>query len=292
MKLYKLGKVFALGFVSVILLTACGSSEKISTAANNNENEDKTEEVMKIKIAFSQDGKPISYVDENGEAAGYEVDAMKLVDEKLEQYEFEFVPSTSDDIFIGVEQGKYAVGIKNAFFTEERTAKYLYPKEFLGLSSTGLVLKAENANIKSLSDLASAGLSLAPIASSSAQYTLVAKFNEQNPDNQIELKAGDEFSLDVVQWVNEGRSDSAIALEAIYNKQVLDEEGPYHQFKDDLVYNEFAVIETWPLFNKNQQEFADAYDKAMSEIKKTDALSKLMEKYYDKDLFALLDSAN
>lgn len=50
------------------------------------------------------------------------------------------------------------------------------------------------------------------------------------------------------------------------------------------------VIKTWPLFNKEQQEFADAYDKAMAEIKQTDELNKLMEKHYGRDLFEVLET--
>lgn len=274
-------------FASLAFLTACGNSAETGTAPTKEDAELK--EVKKVKVAFSQDGRPITYVDENGQPAGYDVDAMRLVDEYLEDYEFEFIPTSSEDIFIGVEQGKYDVGVKNAFYTEERTKSFLYPKEFLGLSSTGLVLKADKAHIKNLSDFASAGLSLAPIAASSAQYTLVEEYNQAHPDNPVNLQAGDEFNLDVVQWVNEGRVEGAIAIEAIYTAQVTNENGPYHQFKDNLVYNEFAVIKTWPLFNKENTELAASYDEAMKEIKKTDKLSKLMEKYYGKDLFPLLE---
>ena len=66
----------------------------------------------------------------------------------LPEYEFEYVGTTSDDLLIGVEQGKYQAGVKNAFWTEERTAKFIFPQEFLGLSSAGLLLKKENENIK------------------------------------------------------------------------------------------------------------------------------------------------
>lgn len=289
MKLNKFGKLFAVGFASLALLAACGNNDSETNAPAEKE-EEETKEVQKVKVAFAQAAKPITYVDENGEAAGYDVDAMRLVDEYLEDYEFEFVPTSDEDLFIGVEQGKYDVGVKNAFFTEERTKSFHYPEEFIGLSSAGLVLKADKADIKNLSDFASAGYTLAPIAASSAQYTIVEEYNNANPDNQVELKAGDEFNLDVVQWVNEGRVDGAITIEAIYTAQVLNENGPYHQFKDELVYNEFAVIKTWPLFNKENTEFAAAYDEAMKEIKKTGELGKLMEKYYGKDLFPLLDA--
>ncbi|RKJ31756.1 amino acid ABC transporter substrate-binding protein, partial [Butyricicoccus sp. 1XD8-22] len=54
----------------------------------------------------------------------------------------------------------------------------------------------------------------------------------------------------------------------------------------------FAVIKTWPLFNKEQEQFAAAYDEAIKEIRESGALSELMEKHYGKDLFPLLEQAN
>jgi L-cystine transport system substrate-binding protein len=245
-----------------------------------------------VKIAYDQASKPMTYLDENGNPTGYDVEVMKLVDEALPEYEFEYVGTTSDDLLIGVEQGKYHAGVKNAFWTEERTQKYIFPKEFLGLSSAGLVMKKENEHIKNLSDFASAGYTLAPIAANNAQYTIIAEYNEANPDNQVKLKAGEDFTVDVVQWVNEGRVDGGVQIEGAFTGQVLTEGGPYYNLKDEVVYNEFAVIKTWPLFNKKQQEFADAYDKAITEIKKTDALRELSKEFYGKDLFEVLDSVN
>lgn len=278
-------KLFVLGLAGLMLLTACQGKQSSSTEGKEGANGG----VVKIKVAYTLGSKPMTYQDENGNPAGYDVEVMKLVDEKLEEFEFEFIGTTDDDLLIGVEQGKYDVGIKNAFFTEERTKKYIFPKEFLGLSSAGLVLKKEKEHIKDLEDFASAKMSLAPIAANNAQYTVVAEYNEANPDNPVKLVAGEEFGVDVVQWVNEGRADGAIAIEGSFNAQVTNEDGPYHHLADEVVYNEFAVIKTWPLFNKKQQEFADAYDEAMAEIKETDALNKLMEKHYGKDLFKVLD---
>lgn len=95
-----------------------------------------------------------------------------------------------------------------------------------------------------------------------------------------------------MQWVNEGRVDGGVIIEGSFTGQVLTEGGPYYNLKDEVVYNEFAVIKTWPLFNKKEQQFADAYDKAIAEIKETDALSKLSLEFYGKDLFEVLESVN
>lgn len=288
MNVKKLVKFIAVSLASVAILAACGNDSGSSSAATG----EKKDGVTVIKVAYDQASKPMSYLDEKGNPAGYDIEAMKLVDEALEDYEFHFVGTTSDDLLIGVEQGKYDVGVKNAFWTEERTQKYIFPQQFLGLSSAGLVLKKENEQIKNLSDFASAGLKLAPIAANNAQYTVIAEYNEKNPNNPVNLKAGEEFSVDVVQWVNEGRVDGGVIIEGAFNGQVLTEGGPYYNLKEDVVYNEFAVIKTWPLFNKKQQQFADAYDQAIAEIKETDALRDLTIEYYGKDLFAVLESVN
>lgn len=269
------------------LLAACGTDKEMDKKPAPEAND---EEVTKVKVAYDQASKPISWTDENGEATGYDVEVMKLVDELLPEYEFEYVGTTNDDLLIGVEQGKYEVGVKNAFLTEERLEKFIYPKEFIGLSSTGFVLKKENAHIKSLEDFASAGLSLVPIVANSAQYTIINEYNEKNPDNQVKLVAGDTFIVDVIQWVNEGREDGAVIIEGPFEKQVIDEDGPHHNLKDEVVYNEFAVIETWPLFNKKQQDFADAYDKAIQQLKVDKKLNELSTQFYGRDLFEGLET--
>ena len=270
----------------IAILSACGDGETSGSSDGSKSG------VRVVKVAYDQAGKPMTYLDENGNATGYDVEVMKLVDELLEDYEFEYVGTTNDDLLIGVEQGKYHVGVKNAFWTEERTAKYIFPQEFLGLSSAGLVLKKENEHIKDLEDFADAGMTLAPIAANNAQYTVIAEHNEAHPDNPVKLVAGEEFGVEVVQWVNEGRVDGGVAIEGSFNGKVTDPNGPFHHLKDDVVYNEFAVIKTWPLFNKKEQEFANAYDQAIKQLKETDALRELSKEFYGKDLFEVLNKVN
>jgi len=282
------------GLSIATILTGCASgatatsttTSAVATAASS------AGKVRKIVVAYDQTSKPISWLDEKGNATGYDVEVMKEVDKLLPQYEFQFVGTTSDDLLLGVEQGKYQVGVKNAFWTKERTAKFIFPKEFLGLSSTGLVLKKKNEKIKALSDFASAGLSLAPIAANNAQYTVIDDYNKANPNNKVKLQAGDSFTVDVVQWVNEGRVDGGVIIEGAFDKQVTAADGQYHKFANDVVYNEFAVIKTWPLFNKKEQEFADAYDGAIKKLKDEKKTNELSTKFYGKDLFKVLDKAS
>ncbi len=275
--------MFMIGLV--VVLAGCGTNNS-EEAANENVEGD---HVRKVKVAYVQSSKPITYTDENGEATGYDVEVLKAVDELLPDYEFEFIGTSDDDLLLGVEQGKFQVGVKNAFFTEERTKKYIYPKEFIGLSSIGLALKKENEHIKTLEDFAKEGLTLAPIAANNAQYTVIDEYNKENPDNQVKLEAGDTFSVDVIQWVNEGRVDAGVMIEGSVQRQLYEEGAPYYNLKDDIVYNEFDVIKTWPLFNKEEQELADAFDEAMKKVKEEKIPNKLSEEFYGRDLFEVLD---
>ncbi|MHB8062626.1 MAG: transporter substrate-binding domain-containing protein [Ruminiclostridium sp.] len=285
------------GLAIVTLLSGCGASATSdSTTSGSTTSTASTSgsdlKVTKVKVAYDQVSKPISWLDEKGNATGYDVETMKLVDELLPQYEFEYVGTSSDDLLLGVEQGKYQVGVKNAFWTKERTEKFIFPKEFLGLSSTGLVLKKSNENIKTLADFAKAGFTLAPIAANNAQYTIIDEYNKANPNNTVKLQAGDAFTVDVVQWVNEGRVDGGVIIEGAFDKQVKADDGQYHKFANDVVYNEFAVIKTWPLFNKKEQAFADAYDGAIKKLKEEKKTNELSTEFYGKDLFEVLDKAN
>ena len=287
MRIKKIIQVTAFSTLLAGLLAGCGSDDDSAAGADTGGSSD---DVRTVKVAYVQSGKPMTYTDEDGNATGYDVEVLKAVDELLPEYEFDFVGTSDDDLLVGVEQGKYQVGVKNAFWTEERTAKFIFPEEFIGLSSAGLILKKENEDIKTLEDFATAGFSLAPIAANNAQYTIIAEHNEANPDNLVQLKAGDAFTVDVVQWVNEGRVDGGVIIEGAFDRQVTEEEGPYHHLKNDVVYNEFAVIKTWPLFNKKEQEFADAFDEAMKKVKEEKITSDLSVEFYGKDLFEVLES--
>lgn len=62
--------------------------------------------VTKVKVAHTQTYVPYDFVNEKGESDGFEVKVLMAVDELLPQYEFEYVPTTDDDLLIGVETGK------------------------------------------------------------------------------------------------------------------------------------------------------------------------------------------
>lgn len=175
-------------------------------------------EVKKVTVAHTNYYVPYDFEDENGNSDGYEVAVMKAVDELLPEYEFTFVPTTDDDLLIGVESGKYDVGTKGVWWTEARSETYLFPEHYIGASIIGILTRAEDADkYTDLESFAKEGGKLVPIAPQNAQYNIVENFNASHPDTQIELAAADQFQLaDAYQWVREGRYDAYFEIKTSY----------------------------------------------------------------------------
>ena len=243
--------------------------------------------VRTINVAHTVTNVPYDFLDEKGNADGFEIAVLKAVDELLPEYEFKFHGVSDEELLIGTESEKYQVGTKGAWITEERKKKFLIPQNPLAASVIGIAFRAENKNqIKDLESFAKFSGKLIPISPQSAQYSVIQDFNEKNPSNQIKLVPSDVFDIaDSYLWVLEGRYDAYFVLKLSYEKNVLKESGPYHQFADKLAYVPYKGIPTWPLFNKKEVELAAAYDKAVQTLKENGTISALSLKYFGEDVF-------
>ena len=247
----------------------------------------KKSKVRTINVAHTVTNVPYDFLDEKGNADGFEIAVLKAVDEHLPEYEFKFHGVSDEELLIGTESGKYQVGTKGAWITEERKKKFLIPNQPLAASVIGIAFRAENADqIKDLESFAKFSGKLIPISPQSAQFSVIQDFNTKHPDNQIKLLPSDVFDIaDSYLWVLEGRYDAYFVLKLSFEKNVLKETGPYHQFADKLAYVPYKGIPTWPLFNKKENELAAAYDKAVQTLKENGTISELSLKYFGEDVF-------
>jgi L-cystine transport system substrate-binding protein len=248
----------------------------------------KNEKTKTVYAAHTQTNVPYDFVNEKGESDGYEIAVLKAIDELLPQYEFKFVPTSDEDLLIGIESGKYDVGTKGAWSTPERQKKFLFPKNAIGASVIGLAFRAENADkIKDIDSFAAFSGKLVPISPQSAQYAVVEDYNKKRADRQIKLVPSDVFIInDAYQWVLEGRYDAFFDLKLSFNKNVVDAKGPYHSLAAKLAYVPYKGIPTWPLFNKNDVELAAAFDKAFETLKANGTIAKISQKYFGEDVFS------
>ena len=268
--------------------TACsgGSSSSASSSASSSSTSASADassngDVKKVLIGIRQDLYPTSYINEQGEPSGYDIDVIKKIDELLPEYEFEYEAVSQEALLTGLDTGKYKAAVAGFYSNDDRRAKYLFPEECIGGNIIGLaVRKSDEADIKTLEDVAKNNKSVVPIAPTSGMYGIVIQYNAEHPDNQVNLvdaewtNAADEY-----KWVAEGRYDVAVA-----SKNVVDDTLTKIGLENDIQFNSFTAIKTWSLFNPEETELAAAYDKALKELKDDGFISEKSEEYFGEDI--------
>jgi L-cystine transport system substrate-binding protein len=243
-------------------------------------------QVRKIKYAFTNTIRPLSYLDENGKPAGYDIEVIKLIDERLPQYEIEFVGTTSEDAWLGVDTGKYQLCTTNSFRTKAREEKYLFANQNSGGGLEYLLLNKKFTNIKTLQDVSDNKLTMVPFRPADAAINVIKTYNDKNPGKQIKIDTIEQCeNADGVKWVASGRYDSWVIYESIYNGLVNSPGAPLADLKDQLITIPFTAIATWALINRDEAAFRDAYQEVLIQLKNEGKLSELSKQYLGTDVF-------
>ena len=272
------GLFFIFIFFSVAFVFSFGNKEKSETG------------IQKIRVAHTQNYPPYDFINEKGESDGFEVAVLREVNKLIPEYLFEFTGTSDDDLLIGVESGKYAIGIKGAWLTEERKKKFVIPQTRIAASIIGLVFRTKDADkINSMESFARFSGKLVPIPPLSAQWSIIDDFNKKNPANPIKLIPSDVYIIsEAYTWVVEGRYDGFLDIKLLFETTVLDKKGAWHPYADKLSYIPYMAIPTYPLINRNYPDLADKYDAAMKILGENGVLKELSLRYFGEDIFKYL----
>lgn len=258
-----------------LILTGCNGSE-------GEENASADSSVKSISVAVPPAAKPLSYTDDNGELTGYEVEILKLVDEKLEEYSFNIVGVADSAAEIGLDTGKYDMIAQGLFRSEAREEKYLIPEESNGASLMRVYSNKNNADIDSFEDLV--GKKLFPSSPSGGVFNLLTDYNKENPDHPIEFTTSDHgFAVvDRLREVESGKYDALVLPSNLGQKEIIES-----QKLEILVSEPLKVFPTYFLIHNSTENEAltEGVSNALKELKDEGTLSELSLKYYDEDVF-------
>lgn len=194
---------------------------------------------------------------------------------------------------IGLESGKYDIGTKGAWYTDERAKKFIIPKDPIGASIIGFTIRKDDKDkYKNISDFAKQNGRLVPISPQNAQWNVIKDYNDEHKDQPIELTSAESFQVsDAYAWVLENRYDAYFDIKLSFEKAVTDKDGAYHQYADKLTWFPYKGIPTYPLFHRDSknEEFSKEYTKAIKELKEDGTLEKLSKKYFGEDVFSYVD---
>lgn len=132
---------FMLASVLTMAVSAKGSDDLLETIQKRGT----------IIVGLEGDWAPWSYVDENDELTGYDVEVAKAIADKL-GVEIQIVPGEWDGLFAGMDAGRYDMVVNGVEVTEERADKYDFSTPYAYIR-TALIVKGDNDSIKTFEDL-------------------------------------------------------------------------------------------------------------------------------------------
>lgn len=104
-----------------------------------------------IVVGLEGDWAPWSYVDEDDNLTGYDVEVAKAIAAKL-GVEAQIIPGSWDGLFAGMDSGRYDIVVNGVEVTEEREEKYDFADPYAYIR-TALIVRGDNDTIHSFEDL-------------------------------------------------------------------------------------------------------------------------------------------
>lgn len=257
-------------------LAGCGSGGEENATAS----EDGT---RTVEVAVPSSSKPLSYTGDDGELTGYEVEILKEVDEKLEDYEFNIQGTSDSAAEIGLDTGQYDMIAQGLILSEEREESYLVPSEHNGFSLMKIFATASmEGEIESLDDLA--GKKVVPVTPTGGVFNLLTAYNEEHPDNQIDFKTSDGGipTSDRLKEVDAGTYDAFVNPSNLGQGEIIEQGG-----LDIHITEPVEVNPTYFMIHDSEEnvELNEQVGEALAELKDEGVLSDISNEFYGEDIF-------
>jgi L-cystine transport system substrate-binding protein len=258
--------------------TDSGSASSASSASSAGSASDTptADNPRTILISVNNDSNPDSFLDENGEYTGYEPEMLKLIDELLPEYEFEYTSISSTDALLALETDKIDASLQRWEDNEERRKKYLFSNEYYLTYTQNLTTWDNDSSISSLDDLA--GKNIWVKAAGGSDDYFWQTYNNNHPDAQVNLVYATGGYSVVIPMFEDGELDAATMVQ-----RNVDRINENYNAKFTTVGDTIMSSDTYILFNLDETTLRDRVDEALQQIRADGKLTELSLKWYGAD---------
>ncbi|EKB55753.1 transporter substrate-binding domain-containing protein [Falseniella ignava] len=248
--------------------------------------------VTNVNIATTGDNKPYTYVDEDDQLTGYDIELARLIFEKLEDYDINFEITTFDSLFTGLSSGVYQMGASMLSYNDERSENYYYSRP-INESPYYFVYRKGDEKLDNLTQFAEKGMVFYGLPGISASIMMENWNASQDDDKKIEIYYIDgsggqtflgaldngiiDFTVFEAQLLNNFRASNEKVDEKVDYTLIDDKvlEGLPQEKIDEFVGN----AQTYFVFPKTEEgkKLRDAVDEILLEFYKDGTLEKLQE---------------
>ncbi len=270
----------------VLSMTGCGSKDEQTTATTGSETASDTveaeasgteTETITVRVAGTPDYEPYTYVDEDDNITGYDIEIIKAIDELAPEITCEYTYTSWDSLLPGLDADKFDIVSNQLGKNEERESMYLYPENPFLFAGSSIISSADKP-LETLEDLK--GMKVGAIVGSSFT-TQMEEYLEENPD-AFTLEYIDGTLPQMLDEIVNGRVDATVndAGAASSKAEVAGITDRIHV--SSKVYNGGA---SYFLFAKtdNGQKIADIVDKYLPELYYNGTMAEIAQKYLGTD---------
>ncbi len=171
--------------IATLGLGACSAGGQGSDSAGASDDANHANSEVLI-VATGAAPRPYTFVDENDELTGYDIEILKLVDERLDDIEFRFEVAEFPALFAGLDSGRFDIVANNLSATEERREKYDFSVPTIE-AQFGVVSASDSdlASLNTLDELAGKRTYGQP----GLNFTkMLEQYNEEHPDAQVNIE--------------------------------------------------------------------------------------------------------
>lgn len=282
----KLNKLLTAALATVttsVILAGCGSNSLGNTVnaaskddvvtVGNDASKDTGEKKGTLKVSIGADWYPFLFIDEDDNLAGYDVDVINAVAEKI-GYDVEFDIATDiAAFFAALETGRSDLGTWEISFTEERGEKYLFSEVSYNTQNVYLVVGADS-DITDISQLQDVHINADDATSIWGQFWV--KYAEEHPEQNLTLEKinGTPYDEVNIEAVKNG-TIAAFINTKVAIEQVNQQYGEVYKLIGDPVISN----PVYQVFKQGNEELRDEWDKALQELIDDGTLDKLREKW-------------
>lgn len=263
-----------LTITGVLLLAACGSTSAAETSKDSSRE--------KIVVATSGAPKPFTYVDEEGNLVGYDIELVEAIFEKIDKYDLSFEKTERTSVLSGLDTDRYQIGANNFASNDERREKYLF-SDAIFKNQYVIAVAEDSTEINRFNDLVGKSTEVSP----GLNYaTALEKYNEENPNAQVNINYSESELLVVLQGVESGKHDFQLIDKAMASLFIKE-----HGLKlklIDLSEKDSARIGapySYLLISKTDAGAAlvEEINEALKVVIDDGTISKISEKYFGAD---------
>lgn len=272
-------KVLMMATTAVVLLSGCAGNK-------SSEESQISEEKTTILVGTMGTYSPFSYYDEENNLTGFDVEVVRMIEEKDPSLHFEFESGAWESLFPGLDSGKYQMLANQIASNEDRRAKYSITETSYFVSANQLIVRSDNDDITSLEDLAESGLPIGLTVGDNHNEKAEQWNEEHDAEHQLNIRYYNEDITTILQDIDNGRIAAtlnnpsvAVSKAKIQGLAVKPVGIPVTQ---SPVYFIFAGDE-------EGEKLCARVNTILKELKDSGELAELSKKWFDADYTVLIE---